>query len=346
MQNRSFLRCESVTQDTAWVRTFSLRVLAKEMAEQCDMGRYLILELPDQEGVIQQRNYSIVGRPEADLVEIAVKDTGRSGISSQLHSTVAVDSLLLSAGIGGLITVDSLAGVQRVAMFAGGIGITLPMALIRQLDRRARNEIATPTVQLFVSVPSLAELPYLDELLAMSLSNAWLDVRIFLTQEKFVSDSRLFTSGRPLRADYMELGTPEIAVICGSLGFVSENRDVLSHLFPETKLLIENFTQVSDQPRNSATSEAACSVTVYGTDQQHQVAMDVALLGELDRCNLKIKSQCKSGICGSCRVRLRSGSVRSDGDFALTPREREKGYILACCGSIRFFVFGLVGACR
>ncbi|WP_256676835.1 2Fe-2S iron-sulfur cluster-binding protein [Pseudomonas sp. H3(2019)] len=296
------------------------------------MGKYLILELPDHEGVIQQRNYSIVGRPEADLVEISVKDTGRSGISSQLHSNVAVDSLLLSAGVGGAITVDSLSDVQRVAMFAGGIGITLPMALIRQLDMRAKEKIWTPSVQLFVSVPSLVELPYLDELLAMALSSAWLDVRIFLTQEKFVSDSKLFTSGRPLRADYKEMSVPDIAVICGSKDFVSENRDVLNHLFPETKLLIENFTQVSDQARNSADGdEASCNVTVYGTDQQHQVSRGAALLGEFDRCNLKIKSQCKSGICGSCRVRLRSGSVRSDGDFALTPRERENGYILSCC---------------
>ncbi|QIQ73099.1 hypothetical protein HBB04_03501 [Pseudomonas coronafaciens] len=77
MHNRSFLRCENITQDTASVRTYALRVLAKEMVEQCDMGRYLILELPDHEGVIQQRNYSIVGRPEMDLVEISVKDTGR-----------------------------------------------------------------------------------------------------------------------------------------------------------------------------------------------------------------------------------------------------------------------------
>ncbi|WPX60388.1 iron-sulfur cluster-binding domain-containing protein [Pseudomonas sp. DC1.2] len=332
MHNRSFLRCENVTQDTASVRTFALRVLAKEMAEQCDMGKYLILELPDQDGVIQQRNYSIVGRPEADLVEISVKDTGRSGISSQLHSKVVVDSLLLSAGVGGAITVDSLADVQKVAMFAGGIGITLPLALIRQLDMRAKKKIWTPSVQLFVSVPSLVELPYLDELLAMALSSAWLDVRIFLTQEKFVSDSKLFTSGRPQRADYKEMSVPDIAVICGSKGFVSENRDVLNHLFPETKLLIENFTQVSDHVRHSADGdEASCNVTVYGTDQQHQFSKGVTLLGEFDRCHLKIKSQCKSGICGSCRVRLRSGSVRSDGDFALTPRERENGYILSCC---------------
>lgn len=332
MHNRSFLRCESITQDTASVRTFALRVLAKEMAQQCDMGKYLILEFPDHEGVIQRRNYSIVGRPEKNLVEISVKDTGRSGISSQLHSSVVVDSLLLSAGVGGAITVESLANAQSVAMFAGGIGITLPMALIRQLDMRAKGEMRTPNVQLFVSVPSLVELPYLDELLAMSLSSAWLDVKIFLTQEKFVSDSKLFTSGRPQRSDYMEISVPDIAVICGNKSFVSENRDLLNHLFPETKLLIESFTQVFDQASSSADGEEGlCNLAVHGSDQLHQISKSVALLGEFERCNLKIKSQCKSGICGSCRVRLTSGSVRSDGDFALTPRERENGYILSCC---------------
>ena len=39
---------------------------------------------------------------------------------------------------------------------------------------------------------------------------------------------------------------------------------------------------------------------------------------------------CKGGVCGTCRVRLVSGEVRMDRNFALEPDELDAGYVLAC----------------
>ncbi len=39
---------------------------------------------------------------------------------------------------------------------------------------------------------------------------------------------------------------------------------------------------------------------------------------------------CKGGICTTCQSKLLSGSVKMDVNHALTPREIEQGYVLAC----------------
>ena len=39
---------------------------------------------------------------------------------------------------------------------------------------------------------------------------------------------------------------------------------------------------------------------------------------------------CKGGVCGTCRVRLLSGEVQMDRNYALEPEELDAGYVLAC----------------
>ena len=39
---------------------------------------------------------------------------------------------------------------------------------------------------------------------------------------------------------------------------------------------------------------------------------------------------CKGGVCGTCRVRLVSGEVRMERNYALEPDELDAGYVLAC----------------
>jgi len=39
---------------------------------------------------------------------------------------------------------------------------------------------------------------------------------------------------------------------------------------------------------------------------------------------------CKGGVCGTCRVRLVSGEVRMERNYALEQDELAAGYVLAC----------------
>ena len=40
--------------------------------------------------------------------------------------------------------------------------------------------------------------------------------------------------------------------------------------------------------------------------------------------------ECRSGICGQCKVRLVAGSVTMETEDAITPSEKRAGWVLAC----------------
>ncbi len=60
------------------------------------------------------------------------------------------------------------------------------------------------------------------------------------------------------------------------------------------------------------------------------VPPDQVLLEVAERSGVNLGSLCRGGTCGTCRVRLRSGTPRISATKALTKRHRQAGFILAC----------------
>jgi ferredoxin len=57
---------------------------------------------------------------------------------------------------------------------------------------------------------------------------------------------------------------------------------------------------------------------------------DLTILEAAEEADVEIPFECRSGICGQCKVKLVSGKVRMDSQDALSPADRGKGLILAC----------------
>ena len=71
------------------------------------------------------------------------------------------------------------------------------------------------------------------------------------------------------------------------------------------------------------------------------------ILDAANKTNLFIDNNaCRSGICGSCRVKLLSGHVDMAVLDALTEQEKANGYILACQAKIRADVTVDAGTAR
>jgi len=63
----------------------------------------------------------------------------------------------------------------------------------------------------------------------------------------------------------------------------------------------------------------------HGKSGPEETILEVA--EELD---VDIESSCRAGSCGSCKVKLLSGSVEMDVDDGLEDEDKAGGYILAC----------------
>jgi len=62
---------------------------------------------------------------------------------------------------------------------------------------------------------------------------------------------------------------------------------------------------------------------------------DATILDAAYDAGVFIDNACRSGTCGSCRIKLISGSVSMAVQDALTEEDKADGYILACQAKIR-----------
>jgi glycine betaine catabolism B len=60
-------------------------------------------------------------------------------------------------------------------------------------------------------------------------------------------------------------------------------------------------------------------------DGSHESILELA-----EDNGIEIESECRAGICGTCKVKLVSGDVVMDVADGLGPGEKEEGWILAC----------------
>lgn len=333
------VRCEHAAVEAGNVKVFSLHAQHAPAAFLATIvpGGYVAIDHPDLFGVRQQRHYSVVRKAAPDRFEIAVRRTGSNGIADTLHDHVTAGTLLSVAYAAGNITAQAIAGYQHVFMLAGGIGLTLPMALVRELRSAEQAGRQVPQVTLYVCTAQITGVPFLHELLELDLTCSWFSLRLFVTQTAIHEASHHFRQGRPTDEMLGRPVAPDAIVICGSHAFAAQNREKMTQLFPDAEVLIESFSAPArpqsgpDTTAGAAAAVHAPTLSVLGGAENLAAAPAQSLLDILDANKIPIRSQCRSGICGSCQVTVVSGACRREVDFCLNEKDVSQGLALACC---------------
>ncbi|MHC8305220.1 2Fe-2S iron-sulfur cluster-binding protein [Pseudomonas sp. PB3P13] len=332
MEWPTFLSCEKTSDVATNIKTYLLRVPESITTDELKPGRFIVINHPDLSGTTQKRNYSITALRDNKQIEITVKRTGNKGVSDSLHSNINSGSLIYCSQVGGNITSDRINGYRHVLMLAGGIGITLPIALIRCLALLDKEGKPVPKVTLLVSSPTIDSIPFLAELLALELGSTWFSVRFFITREAVNPHSSHFIGGRLSKTDLLETAPADAVVICGSHGFSAAQQAHVAEFNGNIPCYIEAFSSPDrsvskpDQPQHTTVRARSNQLDYYFV-----VNAGTTLLDALEANLVSIRSQCRSGICGSCRIKVVSGSCKRAPDFSLSAAERESGYALACC---------------
>ncbi len=274
---------------------------------------------PASGGVVPWRSYSLCGDPDGDAVayEIAVlhEAEGRGG-SRWLHGPLRVGEPLHIRGPRNHFRMDEQA--KALLLIAGGIGIT-PIAAMAQ---RAKS-LGTPYT-LHYSGRSSATMAFVDGLKA--LHGALL---------------KLHVSDRGTRADLAALlmqarqAEPATQVYaCGPPGLLQTlEAAAQAGSWPADGLHSEHF--VSILTALDASVEHAFEVELADTGRTLQVAADQTLLGALRAAGVAIRSDCESGLCGSCEVPVLHGDV-DHRDRVLTAAERAAARtMMSCCSRAR-----------
>jgi ferredoxin len=101
---------------------------------------------------------------------------------------------------------------------------------------------------------------------------------------------------------------------------------------PSTEIKMEAFGTVKRDPTSKGVplARTAGRAFFHASDTIVLVPAGATILDAADTAGIFIDNACRSGTCGSCRVRLVLGRVQMEVEDALTAEDKAAGYILAC----------------
>jgi len=264
-------------------------------------GAHLTLETPSG----AMRRYSLIGDPgQALQYVIAVKhELGGRGGSASLH---------LRATIGDVFSVEvpgnefELVQAPAYHFFAGGIGITPILSMVRELERNGCGDY-----RLVYCTREAGQTAFLDELQSPDRLGQ-------ITIHHDHGDPEQVYDFWPL------LEAPDKAHIycCGPAALMDEVRDMSGH-WPMDAVHFESFVPVQ------AVREDDKAFTIRIEDGPNiLVPADKTILETLRTQGVTARSSCESGSCGTCKMRLVSGEA-DHRDLCLTDEERQT-HLMVC----------------
>jgi len=268
-------------------------------------GAHINLKLPGE----LSRSYSLTNGPETtDRYVIGVnRDAASRGGSAYI-----VDSLT----VGDVLPVDPphntfhlVQDAEQSAFFAGGIGITPILSMIRHLEALGRPW------KLFYAARNRASAAFLDELAELEAKEPG-RVHLHFDDE----------AGRVMPLLKIASTIPKVAhLYCCGPGKMIEMFRASAGWRPEDNVHIEHFVGSKSKPT------MAFDVELKRRGKTFHVPLGETILDVLLKNDVYVSHSCKEGVCGSCETRVLEG-VPEHMDNVLSPRERAGNeLIMVCC---------------
>jgi len=330
------LELAKVTDETHDVRTFRFVNPAGGALPFAHVaGQYLNLQLTI-DGKRVNRSYTIASPPtRRDYCEISVKKAQNGYGSKHLHETWKVgDRIKISAPAGKFVFAGHEA--ERVVLLAGGIGITPMMSVIRSLtDRGWAGDI-----YLVFSVRLVKDIVFRAELAELCAKHPNLHVKVTVSADPDTAwDGARGNITRELLEGFIPGFTRGPILVCGPDPMMTAMRALLVGMgIPDADVHQEAFVSpkvvepvagagAGDDPPLPEGQVVTIAFQKSGTET---ASADQTLLEAAEDAGVDISYECRSGICGQCKVKLVTGLVRMETQDALTAADRSKGLVLAC----------------
>jgi ferredoxin-NADP reductase len=311
----------------AWNECSTIRTLrlSRPPGFEFEAGQFLTVQV-EVGGRQHVRCYSISSAPDApDHLEISVRRQGL--VSGLLHATVRTGGRLLARRPAGRFVYPSDSR-RPIVLLAGGIGITPLIAMVRHAVAVEPER----SVTLLYSVRHAADIAFRDDLARLERTHPSLRVVITVTAGAATGG---FRRGR-IDADTIRNSVADPAgavyLMCGPLPMLEGVKALLAGLgVPGDRVRYEAFEAAAAVGAKvpGAGAQAECSLTLSRSQVEGTVVPGESLLDAAERAGVDIPTVCRTGVCGTCRTRLVSGSARCTSD-TLAPVEREKGFVLPC----------------
>ncbi|MBV8255062.1 MAG: iron-sulfur cluster-binding domain-containing protein [Chitinophaga sp.] len=335
------LRITAIIRETEDTRTYMLENTQPEKIEY-RTGQFLTF-LIQLHNITHRRSYSISTTPGLDkhlAVTIRRKENGE--ISRHILHTWQIGDIVTALEPSGRFTPGPTSSQPRdIFLLAAGSGISPVYAILRQFlhtEPTAAVKLiysnSSPERTIFLQqiqelekqYPSQLKVIYLysndpDALHAYRrLSNILLEMLVKQHLRYQAADAQFFLCGPP---DYMRM-------IVLTLTFIGFREDQLykENFVVNTAAKIERIGIPEDA------SPKQLTIQLHGQEIELQVPGNEPILQYALDQGIALPYSCKGGVCGSCTVQCKKGTVWMSVNEVLTDRDLKQGLVLTCTGYI------------
>ncbi|WEK03479.1 MAG: PDR/VanB family oxidoreductase [Candidatus Devosia phytovorans] len=272
-------------------------------------GAHINLKLPGD----LSRSYSLTNGPETnDRYTIAVnRDPASRGGSAYVVETLKVgDVLPIDPPHNTFPMVDD---AELSAFFAGGIGITPVLSMIRHLEALGRPW------KLFYAARNRAGAAFVEELEALETLSPG-RVHFHFDEEQ----------GKVMPLLKLAVGIPKAAHVycCGPRKMI-ETFKASAGWRPEDNVHIEHFVGTNARPTTDFT------VVLKRQGREFFVKAGESIMDVLEANGVPVAHSCREGVCGTCETVVLEGEC-DHMDNVLSSREKDSNkLIMICCSGAK-----------
>jgi len=335
---RQMLVCTGVVDEAPDVKTFTFAVEGGGWFRYMP-GQFITVELRAKGGDLH-RTYTISSSPSRPYaIAITVKAQPNSIGTRWMFDHVSPGSRIRAYGPSGHFTLGRTLA-RKYLFISAGSGITPGMSMLRWLadcapgtdvtfinsSRRPEDIIFREELELLATRMPNLKLGFLPETRSGATPWAGLMGRIDIQKLAMLAPDFI---GREIFCCGPDPFMKAVSTIVRAEGFDMGRYHQES--FGATAL-----TETAQKPANDDAAEGEDSgvkhaVSFLSSGEQALCPDGQTLLQTARSVGVRIPAACESGLCGTCKVRKRSGEVEMHHNGGIHDHEIADGYILACC---------------
>jgi len=335
-------RIAKIVSESSIIKSFYLQPPA-DQHPQFKPGQFITLKTKIN-GTEQIRTYTVSSAPGDDLYRISIKhEQGNkqfpAGVfSSFMHDQINVGSMIDAKAPTGAFTFDTSSN-RTAVLIAAGIGITPMIAMARNVLQQAIRTRSIQPLILICSARNYAQRAFYDELNELTKnSGGYIQVYWALSQpETHLRPGIDFQHTGRIDSTWLQTLLPESncnIYLCGPDSFMqSLYNNLREYGIMDTHIFAEAFGPASLVRDNDSAQQlpiANEAIVTFSESQLEQAwsQSDGNLLEFAEAHGLTPAYGCRSGQCGSCKVKLLTGSVTYPNNISVPINDDE---VLLCC---------------
>jgi len=305
-------------------------------------GQYLTFRI-HLNGEELRRTYSICSGPDEKELRVGIKRLEGGKFSTWANTELkAGETLEAMPPMGRFALPESDSQGSSYVAFASGSGITPVLAMVKEvLSRRPQDRFT-----LFYGNRFTGSIMFREEIEGIKnrypgrfalyhiLSGERPDVELFKGR---IDANKVKT----LSGKLFDLENTDCYLVCGPGNMIQQVKEGLLDLgIGSERILSEMFTApgilgTNKVPITNANlgSEGISQVSVILDGLTLQFPLSYQGLNILDaalEAGADVPYACKGAVCATCKAKIIQGKARMDLNYALSPEEVEKGYLLCC----------------